>query len=211
MSGGVPLFMTAFIMGLAFCGPPGAVFAMSARRGTAHGFSAALMVLFGSLVGDAVWAVVGLSGAGILMQIPAVRGVIGIAGAALLAWLGLQALRDAWQNRQPPAAPPSVGNDFTTGAVLSLTNPQAVAYWIAFGGSIQVLIGHAATFLEFAVFFGGFMIACVVYCFAAAALISGARRLLTDRLYRSVNAVCGAALAGFAVFLLYDTLGTLFG
>ena len=201
------LFVTAFVMGLAFCGPPGAVFAMSARRGAAHGFSAALMVLFGSLVGDAVWAVMGLSGAGILMQIPAVHGVVGVAGAALLAWLGLQALRDAWQNRQPAAAPSSVGTDFATGAVLSLTNPQAVAYWIAFGGSIQVIIGHAAAFSEFAVFFSGFMIACVVYCFLAAGLISGARSLLTDKLYRIVNATCGAALVGFALFLLYDTVG----
>ena len=203
------LFVTAFVMGLAFCGPPGAVFAMSARRGAAHGFSAALRVLFGSLVGDAVWAVVGLSGAGILMQIPAVQGFVGTAGAALLAWLGFQALRDAWQNRQPAAAPSSVGNDFATGAVLSLTNPQAVAYWIVFGGSIQVIIGHAAAFPEFAVFFGGFMIACVVYCFMAAAVISGARSLLTDKLYRSVNGVCGAALVGFAVILLYDSVGRL--
>jgi chemosensory pili system protein ChpE len=203
------LFMTAFVMGLAFCGPPGAVFAMSARRGAAHGFSAAHMVLFGSLVGDAVWAVLGLSGAGILMQIPAVHGVVGVAGAALLAWLGLQALRDAWQNRQPTTAPSSIGSDFATGAVLSLTNPQAVAYWIAFGASIQAIIGYAAAFSEFAVFFGGFMIACVVYCFLAAAVISSARSLLTDKLYRCVNGVCGAALVGFAVILLYDTVGRL--
>ncbi|MSP75696.1 MAG: chemotaxis protein [Rhodospirillaceae bacterium] len=203
------LFMTAFVMGLVFCGPPGAVFAMSARRGAAHGFSAALMVLFGSLVGDAVWAVLGLSGAGILMQIPAVHGVVGAAGAALLAWLGLQALRDAWQNRQPAAAPSSVGGDFAIGAVLSLTNPQAVAYWIAFGGSIQVIIGRAADFSEFVVFFAGFMIACVVYCFLAAGIISGARSLLTARLYRIVNATCGAALVGFAILLLYDIVGRL--
>ncbi len=169
------------------------------------------MVEFGSLVGDAVWAVVGLSGAGILIQIPAVQGFVGTAGAALLAWLGFQALRNAWQNRQPPAAPSSVGSDFATGAVLSLTNPQAVAYWIAFGASIQAIIGHAAAFSEFAVFFGGFMIACVVYCFAASAIIAGARSLLTDKLYRIVNAVCGAALVGFAVILLYDTIGRLVG
>ena len=203
------LFATAFIMGLVFCGPPGAVFAMSARRGAAHGFSAALMVLFGSLVGDAVWAVLGLSGAGILMQISAIHGIVGVAGAALLAWLGLQALRDAWQNRQPAAAPSSVGGDFTIGAVLSLTNPQAVAYWIAFGGSIQAIIGRAADFSEFVVFFAGFMSACVVYCFLAAGIISGARSLLTDRLYRIVNAICGAALVGFAILLLYDTVGRL--
>lgn len=202
--GGMILFITAFVMGLAFCGPPGAVFAMSARRGAAHGFIAALMVLFGSLVGDAFWAVLGLSGAGLLMQIPAIHGIVGTAGAALLGWLGLQALRDAWLNHSPVAAPSSAGSDFTVGAVLSLTNPQAVAYWIAFGGAIQAIVGHAAAFPEFVVFFAGFMVACIVYCFLAAGFISGARRLLTDNLYRIVNALCGVALAGFALLLLYD-------
>jgi len=105
----VVLFVTAFVMGLAFCGPPGAVFAEAFRRGAARGFGAALAVEFGSLIGDAVWAVIGLSGAGLLLHVPAVQGVFGIAGSGLLGWLGLSALRDMWRAKVPV---PASGNRF---------------------------------------------------------------------------------------------------
>src|SRR5262249_17316087 len=97
------LFATAFGMGLAFCGPPGAVFAEASRRGAARGFAAALTVEFGSLIGDTIWAVLGLSGAGLLLQqLPAVHRSLAAGGAVLLAWLGVVAMRDMWHGRPPP-------------------------------------------------------------------------------------------------------------
>lgn len=199
------LFFVACAMGLAFCGPPGAVFAIAARRGVANGFTAALMVEIGSLVGDAVWAIVGLSSFGLLLQIAPVQGAIAAAGGLLLGWLGVRALLDAWHDRDPPVAPPSVRGDFATGAILSLTNPQAVAYWIAFGGSIEAIIGGRANSAQLAIFFTGFMVGCLVYCFLAATVIAGARSLITKSFYRVVNTVCGVALLSFAVLLIYDT------
>lgn len=96
------LFFVACAMGLAFCGPPGAVFAMAARRGVASGFTAALMVEIGSLVGDAVWTVIGLSSFGILLRVAPIQGVIATAGSLLLGWLGVRALLDAWHNTGRP-------------------------------------------------------------------------------------------------------------
>ena len=200
------LFLTAFAMGFAFCGPPGPVLALATRRGVVDGFTAALMVEFGSLVGDAVWALLGLSGAGILMQVPLIKVALGVTGAALLAWLGVQTLRAGWRGRSFSAASSSGSSAFATGAVISLANPQAVAYWLALGGSIPVIIGHTPGPSEFVQFFCGFMLACVAYCFLIAALIAGARNLLTDRFFRIVNGLCGVTLVGFAVLLLYDTV-----
>jgi len=200
------LFLTAFGMGLAFCGPPGAVFAEALRRGLAGGFMAALTVEFGSLIGDAVWAVIGLSGAGLLLQQRQVGLVIGVAGVVLLAWLGAVALRDAWHGAIPAARSPSRRGDFSAGAALSLTNPQTVVYWIALGGTIRALIGNAPGIDDMTVFFAGFMLACLVYSFMAAGMIAGARRWLTRRLYRAVNAVCGVALLGFAIVLADATV-----
>jgi chemosensory pili system protein ChpE len=199
------LFFVAGVMGLAFCGPPGAVFAMAARRGIANGFTAALMVEIGSLVGDAVWAVVGLSSVGILLQLASIQVGVATAGSLLLARLGVSALRDAWSDREPPAAPPSTRGDFATGAVLSLTNPQTLAYWIAFGATIEVIVGSPVGLAQLVIFFIGFMAGCLAFCFLAAAIISGARSLLTKNLYRVVNAICGITLLAFAILLVYDT------
>ncbi len=205
------LFGAAFLMGLAFCGPPGAVFVEAFRRGSVRGFGAALSVEFGSLIGDAAWAVVGLTGAALLLQITAVRGVLAAAGAVLLGWLGLRSLNDAWNGAAPEGAPVPQRGDFATGAALSLTNPQAVGYWIALGGAIETLIGRAPLADDLTVFFAGFMLACLLYCFAIAALISGARRILTKQVHRAVNALCGVMLVGFAIALGREVIGMLVG
>ncbi len=207
----VGLFAAAFGMGLAFCGPPGPVFVEAFRRGAARGYSAALSVEFGSLIGDAVWAVIGLTSAALLLQIDAVRGTLAAAGVVLLGWLGLRALKDAWRGPTAERATIPERGDFAAGAALSLTNPQAVAYWIALGGAIEAMTGRVPAANDLTVFFAGFMLACVAYCFAIAALISGARRLLTDTLHRAVSAVCGVALVGFAIALGREAVGTLPG
>ncbi|PRW92372.1 chemotaxis protein, partial [Pseudomonas fragi] len=51
------IFVYALVFGFVFCLSPGAVLAETLRRGLLHGFTPALLVQFGSLVGDAVWAV----------------------------------------------------------------------------------------------------------------------------------------------------------
>ncbi|MCK1786888.1 hypothetical protein L9Z73_21830, partial [Pseudomonas sp. TNT11] len=51
------IFFYALVFGFVFCLSPGAVLAETLRRGLLHGFTPALLVQVGSLVGDAVWKV----------------------------------------------------------------------------------------------------------------------------------------------------------
>ncbi len=75
---------------------------------------------------------------------------------------------------------------------------------------IEAMTGRTPTANDLTVFFAGFMLACVVYCFVIAALISGARRLLTNNLHRLINAACGVALVGFAIALGREAIGMFF-
>ncbi len=196
------LFIAAFWIGLAFNAPPGAVAAETLRRGLAHGFRPAFAVQVGSLIGDAAWAIIGLTGAGVLMEVAAARGLLAAAGVALLAWLGLQALRDAVRGDMPAAtaeaAAGAPGGAFVAGALLSLTNPFAVAYWMALGGALVALGIERPEPTHYAVFFAGFMTSSVLWCFIAAGVTAWFRRILTPTLYRAVNAACGLALVAMA-------------
>ena len=58
------LFLSSFILAIAFCAPPGVITAETVRRGAARGFLPALFVQFGSLVGDTTWAIIALTGLG---------------------------------------------------------------------------------------------------------------------------------------------------
>jgi chemosensory pili system protein ChpE len=89
------LFLMAAWVGIVFCAPPGAIAAEAIRRGVTRGFWPALLVEFGSLVGDATWATIALVGLAVLVQNPLLRLALALIGAALLFYLARSALQDA--------------------------------------------------------------------------------------------------------------------
>jgi chemosensory pili system protein ChpE len=174
------LFAAAFVLGLIFNAAPGAVFAETVRQGVRGGYRPALMVQFGSLVGDALWAVLGLLGVGLLLQMEALRWPVGIAGVVYLAWL-------AWDSWKAASTEFSVEmgqaadarKALRSGVLLSVTNPQNVAYWAAMGSALGGLGIVSPQPVDYGIFFAGFMASSVAWCFICAGLV--------DRIFRNAG------------------------
>ncbi|MEC7362062.1 MAG: LysE family transporter, partial [Pseudomonadota bacterium] len=128
----------AFLLGFIFNAAPGAVFAETVRRGMSGGYRVALSVQFGSLVGDAVWAILGLAGIGLLLQADMLKIPVGIAGSGYLAWLAWDSWRAASED-DSTVTPTASADAMRSGVVLSLSNPQNVAYWAALGSAFGAL------------------------------------------------------------------------
>lgn len=192
------IFLAAMLFGLAFCASPGAVFSETLRRGLTGGFRSALLVQLGSLIGDAVWALIGLTGLVLLLTEDGVRLPLTFACAAYLAWLGVQGLRDAWR---PPAQETDHApgrNAFGAGALLSLSNPKNVVFWGALGSALAGIVEGTPSSQQMVVFFAGFMVASLLWCFVCAALVDWLRRHTTALWQRISYAGCGLMLLGLA-------------
>ncbi len=61
MSEVIPLALSGFTIGVAHTVVPGPVNAEASRRGPSQGFGSALSVQLGSLLGDILWAILGLN------------------------------------------------------------------------------------------------------------------------------------------------------
>lgn len=168
------LFFTALLLGLIFNAAPGAVFAEAIRLGVRGGFRPALAVQIGSLAGDALWAVLGLAGVGLLLQLDVLRLPIGIAGVLYLLWLAWDAWRAANKefSLKPGAAMAHDGKALRSGVLLSVTNPQNVAYWAALGSAMGAVGISQPTPEHYVTFFIGFMAASVLWSFLCAGLIA---------------------------------------
>jgi chemosensory pili system protein ChpE len=205
------LLASAFVLGVAYCAPPGVVNAESLRRGLAHGYLAALLLQLGSLIGDCTWAVLALAGAAYLVQSHVARLALGLVGAALLFWLAWRALRDALRDasrgRGPVGGQAPHRGHFATGALLSLTNPFAIPFWLGVGGSVVALGAAAPRLSDFATFFAGFLAGGLLWGIAFSALVAWGRRLITPSLFRWIDLACAVALAWFGLSLLLRTLG----
>lgn len=172
----ITLFITAFALGLIFNVAPGAIFAESLRRGAMGGYWPALYVQIGSLIGDALWAVLGLLGIGILLQADALKLPVGLLGGAYLiylaydSWHGASVDDDASPTTGNP--PPATMSAARSGVILSITNPQNIAYWAALGSAFGAIGITHPTPTDYVVFFGGFMASSILWCFVCAALIA---------------------------------------
>ena len=194
------IFFYALVFGFVFCLSPGAVLAETLRRGLLHGFTPALLVQIGSLVGDAVWVVIGLTGIALLIQHDAVRVPLTIVCALYLAWLGVQSLRDAWRLPQTKDAPASSGkNALAVGAAISLANPKNIVYWGALGSALSGIVGATPSHGQTLMFFAGFMLASVLSCFLIAALVNLLRKNASPFWQRISYGTCGLVLIYLAV------------
>lgn len=174
------IFFSAFVLGLIFNAAPGAVFAETVRRGAVGGFRPAFAVQVGSLTGDATWAVLGLLGVGLLLQVDTLRWPIGLLGAGYLMWLAW----DSWKSaavafRVQPDAAAQTRSALRSGVVLSMTNPQNIAYWAALGSALGALGVANPGWSDYAWFFAGFMTSSVLWAVFCAAVI--------DRLFKNAG------------------------
>ncbi len=203
------LFLSAIGLGLSFCAPPGVVAAEAVRRGFARGYWPALLVALGSLVGDAMWAIIALVGVSFLAQSMLMRLLLGIVGTGLLAYLSWNAIRDARKGAMPEPNGAISQGDFTTGAFLSLGNPFAVAFWLGVSGSVVSTIVPNPQTSHLIVFFSGFMLSCLLWSVFLAGLVAWGRQLLRPVFFRWVNLFCGVLLGIFGVQLFWNTMQSL--
>jgi chemosensory pili system protein ChpE len=188
------IFLAAMLFGLAFCASPGAVFSETLRRGLTGGFRPALLVQLGSLIGDAVWALIGLTSLVLLLAQDSVRVPLTLACAVYLAWLGIQGLRDAWQPPVQQEGDRQGRNAFGAGALLSLSNPKNIVFWGALGSALAGMVEGTPSHMQMAVFFAGFMLASLLWCFVCAALVDWLRRHTSALWQRISYAGCGVLL-----------------
>lgn len=210
----VSLFIAAFVMGLVFNAAPGAVFAETVRRGVRGGFRPALDVQVGSLVGDASWALLGLAGVGLLFQIEAVRLPLGLAGIAYLLWLARLAWKDAASEISAPVSDRPLndkqgtvrGSAMRAGVILSLTNPQNIAFWAALGSALGTLGVTDPAPAHYGLFFAGFMSASLLWAFICAALVSMTLGRASGAWVRLTYRLCAVGFAALALGSLHEML-----
>ena len=192
-------FWIAFALGIAFAAPPGIVTAESIRRGLAGGFWQAALVGFGSLIGDAVYAILALTGLAGLFQYVVARRIVAVAGAGVLLYLAWSALRS---DSLPEAKPSTTRGAFAAGALLSLTNPFAITFWLGFGGAlltagVQDPSRRMGPLLE--VFLG----ASALWVFILSGLIAAGRKFVSPTFFRAVSIGSAATFAATELYTLW--------
>ena len=93
-----------------------------------------------------------------------------------------------------------------TGALMSLANPYWIIWWATIGLG-YVMSSREFGFAGIASFFVGHILADLIWYAFVSFTVDRGRRILSDRAYKVLIAVCGIFLCGYAAYLIIDGVG----
>ncbi|MFH8614213.1 leucine efflux protein LeuE [Streptomyces sp. NPDC017979] len=207
----LPTYLAGLVLIILLPGPNSLyVLSVAARRGVRTGYRAAA----GVWAGDTVLMVLSAAGvASLLKTNDLLFGLVKFAGAGYLTWLAIGMLRAAWgmwRSRRETvlteaaasAEPAATERPFRRAFVISLLNPKAILFFIAF--FVQFVDpAYAYPALSFVVLGAFAQLASVLYLtlliFTGTHLASAFRR--RKRLSAGATSAAGALFLGFAVKL----------
>lgn len=202
----LPGFIAAYSILLVGAASPGPAVAMLLGIASSQGRRPAVLTCFGIASGSATLNLLTLMGVGLLIaQAAWAMTLLRILGAAYLAWLAWGAFRKA-------AAPPVIAVEttipmtarqaFARGYALQVTNPKAIAFWLAIASIAATEGGGVPVIAAFV--FGGFLISLACHAGWAVLLSSRAVRAAYQHARRWIEGALGAFF-GFAAFKIATT------
>jgi chemosensory pili system protein ChpE len=210
----VGAIVLGYTIALVFAIPPSVILTETIRRGARGGFWPAVAVQYGSIVADCVYAIVGLTGAAILVTNPLIQVLLGAIGIVFMAYLGVTGIRavraSGGDDEAEPAeatSPGAVGRvgaalsargPFLAGLGLGLANPWAVAFWLGVGGTFAAAGLGAASAADYAAFLVAYVAGLSTYSITVAAVVGLGHRRLERRWLRIAEGVAAGALLLFA-------------
>lgn len=201
--------LLAFWLGIAYAALPGTVTVESTRRGLKNGYWPAFAVGLGALIGDGTYAAIAFSGLDFILQNYWIKNSASLAGIIFLVYLAFSAfksktaeeIKENVQNKKNK-------NAFASGAVLSLTNPWAIAFWLGFGG-ILISSGVNANPHNLWSFLIMFLSGVAFWVFVFSGLILWGRKYVNDKIFRAISLASGLIFLGTAAYAAWELAMTL--
>ncbi|MCD6288520.1 MAG: LysE family transporter, partial [Candidatus Hydrogenedentes bacterium] len=172
----------------------------SARRG----WRAGPLLVLGHGILESTLVVALLFGLAPFVNRDGVVGTISCAGGVILIWMAVGMIRgmptltlDVDRDNAPR------GRLVLAGVLMSLANPYWTVWWATIGLGL-VLQARRLDVWGVIFFFIGHITADLVWYTIVSTAVGTGRRLMTDRVYRRLIAVCAAVLIAFAFIFLYS-------
>jgi threonine/homoserine/homoserine lactone efflux protein len=191
---------SGLILGMVYVAAPGPIGMETLRQGVKGGLRTSLAVQAGSSIGLVLYALLALLGAGLLVQGMVWQVGIGVCGTAVLFYLGLTTIREGHslvrQTNGDSASRLSVRRAFGRGALLSLSNPLEILFWLALGN--RVLYDPT---LNVPVFLTAFFLGCVLTSLLLVTFASFWQSRLNAKAVLALSWTCGLTLMAFGLKL----------
>ncbi|MDP9369740.1 MAG: LysE family translocator [Chloroflexota bacterium] len=194
------LLVEGMVVGVALAAPIGPINVEIVRRGLRGGFLHGWLVGFGAVSADTIYCALVVSGIAPLADSALLRVPLYLAGAAVLAVLGMTGLRAALAGENVDTPEPEGKRSYITGFLMAALNPLGIVYWLSIGAAL-VASAVAREGREGApVLVGGVFFGILCWVTVLSGMAQAGRRYVSEPILRGVGAVGSLMLLGFAAY-----------
>jgi putative LysE/RhtB family amino acid efflux pump len=202
----VHAFWVGFGLGFVVALQLGPVSLYQIRTTLRNGLAVGLAFAAGIALVDLAYAALGAAGVAPLLTIGPLETILGLLGAAVLAFLGVRTLRSAFRVRLGAAAP-AMSSKRAFGVALSMTaaNPLTIASWAAIFSAASAA-GATSSFSGAVLLVVGVGLGSATWDVTLATATALVGRYVGERFLRAVDLVAGIALLFFGGVLAYSVV-----
>jgi putative LysE/RhtB family amino acid efflux pump len=186
----------------------GPIFLLCARTSARFGFAPGAAIGAGAATVDLAYAVLGALGASVVLQAAPLRLTLGLVGAAVLVYLGVRTLYDAFRVRiggESDVEVVTASAAYRTALVATASNPLTILTWAAVfsGAAVSDIAGDG---WKAAAFVAGTALGSLLSHLIIAAVMSAIGARLNDTALRIIDVVSGLGLVAFGAVLATRTV-----
>ena len=189
------------VLGLSIAAPIGPVNIAMIQRGLREGFAGAFLLGLGSTAADLIYILLAYAGADPLSHLAWARVLLFVAGALVMGWLGVGALRAALTRDGDVArqgANAATRSAFASGFSITIVNPMTIAFWLGILSASLAARSRAAVAVE-AMYIAALALGCLLWVTGLSTALHFGRRVAGGSFLRAVSVLAGLALLGFGV------------
>lgn len=185
------------------------------KTGVERGFVPAVLVGFGSGIGDLIYAVLSMVGITLILEHIYIRWILWIGGTLILLYLAWQMIMSVIRVKEIDLGGAAKGSrrgsvkDLYMGITLALASPTAILFFASIGGSVIASTTDSTSYEALMLFFLGFFVAGLVWSAFMAVVSSQGAKLLGEKLTRGFSIVSAILFLFFAVKVFLDGYHTL--
>ncbi|MCJ7519521.1 MAG: LysE family translocator [Anaerolineaceae bacterium] len=196
------IIIKGLALGFSIAAPVGPIGVLCIRRTLVRGFKAGLVSGLGAASADAVYGTIAATGLTLVADFLLKQQLwLGLLGGSFLLYLGTKTFRTAPPAENGFTEKGSVGGDYLSTLLLTLSNPMTIFMFAAIFGSMSIQSGAVYRYNAFLLVLGVFTGSALWWL-----TLSTAVSLLHDRVNAGlmvwVNRLAGAMITGFGLFVL---------
>jgi threonine/homoserine/homoserine lactone efflux protein len=195
--------VTSFVVALSGALVPGPLFTITVGESVKRGFAAGPLIILGHALLEATIVLLIVFGVLPALSSEKTKVVIGVAGGAILMFMGALLLREGRHARlEIRAGGRTAINPVISGIMGSLSNPYWVVWWLTIG------LGYLVSSMEYGIpgviaFFAGHISADLGWYSLISFAVARGRRMIGDRGYRFLLYGCGLFLICFGLWFFF--------